>query len=31
MSFGKTIAIFGASFVGIVIGHNLIRNLMGGR
>lgn len=30
MSFGKQVAIFGASFVGIVLGHNIIRNLMGG-
>lgn len=30
MGIGKTIAVFGASFVGIVLGHNIIRNLTGG-
>ena len=30
MGFGKTVAIFGASFVGIVLGHSIIRNVLGG-
>ena len=29
MSFGKTVAIFGASFVGIVLGHSIIRSILG--
>ncbi len=31
MSFGKQVVLFGATFVGVILGHQLIRGIFGQR